>query len=324
MRKNKKDTGKIIRSVFSRLTICLFFCLLIFSFYFLFQGIRKSCWDGEHNFNFIVQGDKTLVFSYHPEDEALNIISFPNKLYIETAKGYGEYRLEKITQLGEMEKIGAGELLKKSLQNYLGAPIDGYVISNKKTKLKINDESLEKGKTGSLLSAVLSGQAESSLGIWDLLRFFFQARKLKLNQLRLIEIENTVLFQKTKLADQSGVYKLDESLLLEFTPKYFTDKGFLNERLKISVYNATNYPGVAKNTGRMLKNIGGEILFSADAPEARDDSIIYYSKKELIESYTFNKIKQILEIEKAEFDPQAQGDIVIFLGKSFLECFYYQ
>ena len=108
----------------------------------------------------------------------------------------------------------------------------------------------------------------------------------------------------------------------DFSQRYFTDKRFLEEGVKISVFNATHYPGLAKNCSRLLKNIGGEIVNSKDSKQVFDRSILYYADQEQEQSYSFKKICQIFKIEEVVFDPEIGSDIKVVLGKDFVEGYF--
>ncbi|GAG39189.1 unnamed protein product, partial [marine sediment metagenome] len=159
-----------------------------------------------------------------------------------------------------------------SLQNFFLVPVDGYIIKVQgstpkggQARFKVQGGDLEKGGLTSLYFCLLTRKCETNFTWWDLMRIFNNFNKLKFNQINLVDIDETVLFKKEKLADGSEASKLETSLIDDFCQKYFTDKNFLNEGLKISVFNATYYPGLAKNCGRLLKNIGGDIISSKDA-----------------------------------------------------------
>ena len=325
MRKTKKDKKKIrkeIKHIFSRILTILVLGGIFLLLFFICKSFKKSAWDGKNNINFVIQTERTFIYSYHPNDEILNIITLPNDLFIETAKGYGEYKLKNIYELGEMEKIGGGELLVRSLQNFFLAPIDGYVVKVKSEKLKVKSENIERGRLTSLYFCLLTRKCGSDLSWWDLIRIFNRISRLKHDKIFLINIEKTALFKKEKLFDESEALRLVSLLVDDFSQRYFTDKIFLEEGMKISVFNATHYSGLAKNCSRLLRNIGGEIVGSKDADQVFDRSIIYYNDEEQKKTYSFKKICQIFKIEEVVFNPKIEGNIRVVLGRDFAERYY--
>jgi len=322
-RKKKARKTAIVKEVSRKLLVILFLGLLIYLPFFIYQGIRKSVWDGKNNLNFVIQTDRTFIYSFHPDDEILNIISLPEDLYFKTAKGYGEYKLKNIYHLGEMEKIGGGELLVLSLQNFFTVPIDGQITKIPKFQnSKIPNNDLERGRLTPLCLCLLTKRCESNLSWWDLFRIFNRIRRLKLNQVRLIAVEETALLKKEKLADNSEVLRLETALIDDFSQKYFLDKSFLNEGFRITIVNATNYPGLAKNAARLLKNIGGEIISSQDTDKTSESSIIYCSDNKETKVYSVNKIKAAFQIEEVLLNEELEEDIRVVLGKDFLQRYY--
>ena len=189
-------------------------------------------------------------------------------------------------------------------------------------KNQISNSDLEKGKLGSLYFCLLARKCETNLTWRDLLRVFSNLGKLKFNQTNLVNIEETVLFKEEKLVDGSEVSRLETLQIDDFSQRYFTDKSFLTNGLKISVFNATNYPGLSKSVSRLIRNIGGEIVSSKDANQASEDSVLYYADQEQKKDYSFKKICEIFKIEKVLFDSQIEGDMKVVLGRDFLKRFY--
>ncbi|HUV46968.1 MAG TPA: LytR C-terminal domain-containing protein [Candidatus Bathyarchaeia archaeon] len=304
--------------------LMLVFMVLTGIFSLIFLNIFKnSIWDAKNNLNFIIEaGERTFIYSYHPREGMLNIISLPSDLVVETARGYGQYQLKNIFSLGQMQKYGGGELLQISLQQFFSVPIDAYLVKTSGRSFKINRESLEKGKLTSIFFCLVRGKCKTNLSWGDLLRLQSRIAKLKLNELKLINIEETSLYKKDKLADGTEISTIKQSLIDEFVQKYFSDKGFLDDGLKISILNATNFSGLAKKAGGLLKNIGGEIVSSQDADEASEDSVIYLSDKENKESYTLKRISKIFRIKKIEYSQEIRGDVCLVLGKEYLKIFY--
>jgi len=275
---------------------------------------RQSVWDGEHNFNFVVRGERVYIFSYQPADEVLNIISLPSDLFLPVAKGYGNYKLENIPQLGELEKMEAGELLRMSLQNFLAVPIDGFIFFNNCRPGEIEDQKF---------SLCLIGQkCRTNLSWWDLLRFKFRQNRLKLNQIRTLAIEEECLLKKEKLADGSEIFSLETSLIDDFSQRYFSEKDILTAGLKITVANESSAVGLAKKAGRLLKNIGAEIVINEKTDQHSLQSLLYYREKAYQKSYSFQKMVQVFGVKETIFDPQMRADLNLVLGEDFSQFFY--
>lgn len=311
----RKKTSLIIGRLF--LFCCLF--LFVYGFILLWQNLKNSLWDGEHNFNFVIQQERIYLYAYQPFSQVVNIISLPNQMVIPTAKGYGDYQLGKIATLGATEDIGAGALLGMSLSQVFKAPIEGQIICDSSAEM---EKDLREGRLWRLTVNWLGGKCETNLSWWDLLRLARSIGRLKLNQVRLIAIEETALWQQQILADQTKIDTVAESLINDFTQRYFTDEKIAAEDLKIVILNATEFNGLARITVELLKNIGAQVISSQDKTEKTNQSAIYFCHPENKASYTLTKISQIFKIEKSQLDERIEADLLLILGEDFLDRFY--
>lgn len=318
----KKKYRTIIKRLFIFLIKLSLLTLFFLGLAVFFQGWRHSVWNGHNNFNFVIWQDKTLIYSYHPDDASLKIISLPNELSLAAAKGYGDYKLQNIPALGEQEKIGAGKLLSLSLQNFFLAPIDGYVIQLKSQKSKVKTEELEKGKLYFLASCFVNKNCQSNLSWWDLIRISLAINRLKLNQIIYLDIQEAGLVKKAVLADKSEVFILEDFGVDEFSQKIFLDRALGEQDYKVSVVNATNFPGLAKNMSRFLTNIGVHVILSEDADQNQELTYLYFQDEKAGKSAFVARLGQIFGMPKKERRLDIKGDVAIVLGNDFVRCFY--
>lgn len=322
IRKKKQARIYSRRKAWGRLFLFLISFLIIYLIFFVAHNFKNALWDGEHNFNFVIQQDRTYIYAYQPFSQVVNIISLPNETVIPAAKGYGDYQLGKIAALGEMEGIGAGSLLSLSLSQVFKAPLEGEMICQASHGDQAGD--LSAARLWGLGLDWLQGKCNSSLSWWDFFRLSRSLSQLKLNQVRLIPIEETSLWQKQTLADQTQVYTLASSLINDFSQRYFTDETIVSEDLKIVVLNATEFNGLARFQAEFLKNIGAQVINSQDEVQKTDRSIIYFRRPEIEKSYTLVTIKKIFKIEKAVLDEGIEADLLLILGEDFLNKFYFR
>ena len=67
------------------------------------------------------------LLSVNPQEKKVTIIDLPQNLYLEATGGFGKWQLRSIYDLGESQSIGGGQLLKDTLTNFFGLPIDGFL-----------------------------------------------------------------------------------------------------------------------------------------------------------------------------------------------------
>ncbi len=316
--KQKREKITVVKNILRRLLLILWLVLLTYFVFFVYQSIKNAAWDRENNFNFVVQTDKTFIFSYHPQEDILNILELPNALMIKTIKGYGEYQLGNIFKLGEIEKTDGGELLQLSLQHYFMIPVDAYLVEKSKNSLnegQISNNSLERGRLLGMMPCLLTKKCQMNLSWWDLIGVSRKIGRLKFNQVRLIKLEESLLFKKERLADNSEAFRVEESRIDDFIQRYFTDKEISNQDLKISVINAAGRTQLAKKSTRLLTNIGARVINTQDATETEETSTLHLVNEDYLKLYTVEKIKRIFKIEKIVLDEQIEGDLQLVLGK---------
>jgi hypothetical protein len=116
-----------------------FFLLVIILLIALIYRERKlSLWHGQSRFAWIEQRSETVqVFLAMPKEKRLIVWDIPPQTEITAEFGFGQYRLNKIFTLGELENQG-GRLLMRTAQSLLGVRVDGWQVG-RRTNLSIND-----------------------------------------------------------------------------------------------------------------------------------------------------------------------------------------
>lgn len=294
------------------------FCIFIILFlgFKIWQTFKKSLWDGRHEVNFIVQAQEVVIFSFNPEKNFLNILRIPGNAYIPLAKGYGEYRITNIYKLGEMEKIGGGELLSSSIQRFLAIPIDGWV------KLK-EEKKLAGDKLLPVFLLVLKRQAKTNLSWWDLWRLFWQTKNLAIDQINEVDLKRTNFVSRQTLADGSEVFKFETTSVDDLTIKLFSDERVLEEDLQVIVLNGTDHSGLANDMARVIKNLGAELIGVKDHSLEINRSQIFCQSRTQATSYTAQRLAKSFDMElKNEKLNEQEVDLVIVLGEDFWQKFY--
>lgn len=197
-----------------------------------FYGVlKKSIWDGETQITLAVASRPVSVVSFSPLGPSLVFLTFPPDAYVEVVHGYGNYLVESIYPLGELEGKGrGGDLLARSLQENLGVPLDGYLTTDNLKEIK----------------ALL--ESKTNLSRWDLWRLWWEARNVREDRVKLVKLDKP----------------LDPERLERIIGQYFVDEKIRREALAIAVLNATGQPGLATKEARIIKNLGGRIVGLGD------------------------------------------------------------
>lgn len=306
---------KLVGQIFIRgVTVFVIFISLFLGFK-IGQIFKNSCWNSKHEINFVIQAGDVTIFSFNPRKRLLNILKIPGDTYILAAKGYGEYKIKNIYKLGEMEKIGGGELLSSSIQRFFAVPVDGWI--------KLENYQLENNNLLPVFWLVIKRQARTNLSWWDLARLFWQTRNLAVDQINQLDLKKTNFISKNTLGDGSEVFKFEITSIDELTIRLFSDEEVLDEDLQIVVLNGTDYPGLAKDMARVVKNLGAELIGVKDSTSKIDQSQIFCQSRAQAISYTATRIARSfdMKIKNKKLDDQ-EVDLVIVLGEDFWRRFY--
>ena len=264
-----------------------------------FGGIlKRSLWNGQTRLTLAVASRPVRVISFSPQEQSLGFLTFADNTYLEAIHGYGNYLLESIYPLGELEgKGGGGALLAKSLQENLGLVIDGYIsIPNSEFRIQ-NSESEAKGGFIGIVVSLLKNQGETNLNRWDLIRLWWEAGKVRKDKINLVNLDKP----------------LDPERLEGIIGPYFLDEKIREEALTIAVLNTTNQPGLAAQQARIIKNLGGRIVSLGDAA---DEKCQIRSARKNKESQTVKRLAQIFGCPWAGEDLLGQrADLVLVLGE---------
>lgn len=277
-------------------------------------------WNGEFNLNFVTGTEDISIVSYKPQDKEILVLKIPSETYLDASSDFGKWQLRSIYALGESSKIGGQALLKKSLSNFLGLPIDGYasvdLVSLFRQNLFSGFADLPKIKTDFTLGELLS-----------LKRGLMSIRYDKIKQ---IDLSERLVLEKAKLADGTEVYIADptrlDSVMVEFADPKITD-----EHASIAIFNATDRPNLAQRAKRIITNLGGNVIALQNAPTTLAKSYVEVGSTgvEGEDSKTLIRLKQIFDlacgndqncakIPKMDLGlASARAQIIVVLGEDF-------
>jgi len=317
-RAKKKDHR---RAVFKQIFLCLLLAGFIFFIYSLLVSFKRAVWSGENQLNFVVQTDKIRVFSYQPQTEVLNILTIDNKIHLPVARGFGDYPISSISFLGEQEGIGGGELLKLSLQGFLAVPVDGYIVQKQKAEENSQDQSLEEANLLPLFYCLLKNRCQTNFTAKDLVVIGLNFSRLKVSQIKTFDFKQTGVVRAEVLPDQSKILKPDQAKIDQLSVKFFADSQVLEEGVTVSLYNSTSKSGLAQEVGRLVRNLGAEVINTGNVGEEISQSVIYYKNEKIKESYTLARLVEVFALRKIEEDQEQDVEIKFVLGEDIKSFF---
>lgn len=283
--------------------LLILFLILLFACFKTWQMARESKWDGKTRFNFALVGEEVSLATFSPPEEELVFLNLPKGMQIEVTHGYGKYRVEAITGLEKQEKRPG--LLAESLQENLGVPIGGWIYTTD-NKEELSNE----------IGKQILGRGETNLSKWDLVRLWWQVRKLRYARVKTLDLGKIRLLVDLTLPDRSKVWEIDKTSFDRWVQRLVFEPEMQEEHLGIEILNGTSHPGLAEKAARLLANIGGEVVWAGNSEIKYQRSNIK-SQKEQKNSYTVQRIMKIFNAEWEEKNNEERGEITLILGEDY-------
>ncbi len=281
------------------------------------QVKRNYSWNGDFNLNVLIRGKGVSLLSLNPQNQKVTIIDIPKNAYLEVPHGFGKWQLESIYDLGDSQSIGGGNLLKDSLANQFGLPIDGFLQFSGKYSLDDSNTIVSEIRKDPLFIINSLPYLKTDLTPFELIRLKMALSGVRFDKIKQINLEReTDFFQKEKLADGTDVLTAD-TVRLDSALSDMIDPVLQLEHKTIAIFNSTNHPQLAQKAARLITNIGGDVIITSNGQDKLKKSQISGEK-----SKTYTRIKQIFEaddiIDRSNEDlTSSRAQINLFLGEDY-------
>lgn len=251
---------------------------------------RLHPWDKTANLNLVIKSKNIALLSYDPINKEVLILEIPDSLYVNVPSGFGNWKISSVFDLGQAEenKIGA-KLLKASVANFLGVPVDGYIVFEGKYKEQSTTQLVNVLRDGIFASYKLLPNIKSDLTTQEFIRLSGGLSKVRFDKLQDLDLTQLNLLDKSLLGDGTPIFTSDPDRVDSISSK-LVEAVISNEKSSIAVYNATNTPGLALKAGRVISNIGGNVIISTNAGTKRKQTIIFTND---LTSQTAKRLGQI-------------------------------
>lgn len=253
----------------------------------LIRGVKASQWDGQGQFGWVIQAEEVQVKIIIPNQKKLITLIIPDNTIVKVGFGFGEYRLNKIYELGKLENQ-AGKVLIRTIQEFLGVGIKGWQVGTK-----------------------------SNLSWWDKFRLKW-LETLTVNQVAVIELKDQASWQPEHLSDGSLIYRVNQAWLDELIHQEIFDQEVSQEGLTVAVLNASGVDGVANNISRLISNLGIEVRLVSNLAQ-QDQSEVVISQKSQKDTRTLKKIIGSLGIDTVRVGDilEQRSDVVVIIGRDY-------
>lgn len=262
---------------------------------------RQYNWNGEFNINLLVRGTSISLVSYNPKQGKITIINIPDETYLDVPNGFGKWQLRSIYNLGGYR------LLRISLTDFFGIPIDGFVETNQLRDL------LQKNPISAL--GLLPG-LKTDLTLWELLRLKMSLVSVRFDKIRELNLESLNVGDKVSLLDNSQVFVAD-SAKLDSVLSDLKDPNLVSEGKTIAIFNATDHPQLAQKATRLISNLGGHVIIVSNAKGRLKTTLVTGEK-----SATLTRLQQIFDTN-VNISPEdenlesSRAEINLFLGEDY-------
>jgi len=303
-----------------KLAFLSFIILLVVVAVFCWRFFFQKVWDGKNKINLVFITPRIFIFSLDPSEKRGIILSLPQKTFIETIHGYGDYPLESVYKLGEQEGYSGGEFLTASLQENLRIPLNGYaLVSNlKEAKLssKPRDFILE------CFRNLFLGRKKTNLTKGDVFFFWFKLKRIRQDKVSFINLEKLDITEKIIFPDGTEGFKINPQKFKTVALEFFKDDQIRQENLEIAVLNSTSYPGLATRVADSIENIGGRVVeigeLENEKLKMKNEKCEIRGKKELKKSYTLGKLEKVFGCQWQEEESGGyRGDLVLIVGEGY-------
>lgn len=271
---------------------------------------RNYLWKGDFNFNVVVIAKKISLLSFSPKNQKVIVFEIPVNSYLEVPKGFGSW------QLASIAPFGGDELLRQTLENVLGLPIDGYLDINAKNADQDTLALVDQFRKDPFIVFKLLSSVTTNLAPFELINLKLGLSSVRFDKIKQIDLEKSVVFEKAKLADGTEVYNPDLTRL-DSTVAEAADPLIQSEHKTIAVFNSTPHVGLAQKASRLITNLGGNVIITTNGQGKLNKTKVIGEK-----SRTLHRLEQIFGsndtiVPNTEDLVSSRAQINIFLGEDY-------
>ncbi len=292
--------------------------LVRFIKFFWGQGIS---WDGKTNIYLVAKTSSTSIFTYKPREKEIIIVNIPDETYIDTALGYGRWKV------GSLFGLGGQELVDRSLSSLLGLPIDGNVRFEGNYQNKNPQQIIDTLRSSPFGFTSLMRDIKTNLSPPELWRIYLSLLRVRFDKISYFDLKDLKLLDKVILADGTAALVADPIKIDGFIESKFADATIKEEASSVAVFNGTNHPGLAQKAARIIINSGGNVIIQSNLSLQVKKSFVFSLPKQ--KTFTEKRLASIFVSPSCQHDPEcatlneyltsSRAQINVILGEDFYE-----
>lgn len=327
--KNKRRTKLALLILAGILTLLVIGQLIKFSHTLLnpwkIDGVKKSySWNENLTINLVVKNSEVSLLSYIPSEKRITIIKLPDNLLVDVPFNMGKWKLGSVYELGETTKLGFGsKLIEQTVSQTLGIPINGILDFN---SLKTNQKDvIENFRKEANIFEILKN-LKTDLTLWEILKLKLALSAVRFDKVKLIDLTNLYILDEEVLADGTKVFTGDpvkiDSIIFDIS-----DPKISGEHKSVAIFNATEEPLLAEGAGRLISNLGANVIVVSNANKKSVKSYVLGEG-----SQTYQRLIQIFDPSLCSYDKKcdkippdelgigsSRADIIVVLGEDYLK-----
>ena len=303
---------------------------------------KSYVWDGKHQLNFLLlqfddleKTDGKIVFAslsfFDPASSRLRFLIIPVDISFLAQDSY-------ITLQNCSNPTQNIDLLLEIISENLALPIDGYLVTDQRGLNVINADirydraqGFEDGFSDwqqalfSWRNLLHLKRLKTDLYQYVWTDFSPQEIFALLGGVRTINPQDSSFFEiKANLTLEQNLPQIGKVVTIDtdafdlLASKNFSEDAIQNERLTIEILNSTKISGLALETARLIKNMGGEVIEVGNQSERKTETYIEVFVDKPENYYTLARFAQILNctVVNGNSEDQLRAQIRIVLGDS--------
>ena len=268
---------------------------------------------------FLLDFGNLLLISFDKEKKEIEGILLPGNFYLQKE---GEvYRLGAFFELGKMKSNCGGRFLKREIEGLLSLPVDRYLKFKETETPSLEDfeEIFLKIKSYSFpflffKNFFLKKKIETDLSFWEILQVWWQVRKVRRDKVWFFVPKN-ISFSYL-LPDRTKIEVVDRQKILGKLQGRFEDEKMKKERVEVAVLNTTGKRGKAKEAGKMIENLGGNLVHIGNYPLNLKENQIWIREARYRNMYTTRRLGEIFQAQVfLKKNLEERGEVLLLLGE---------
>jgi hypothetical protein len=256
------------------------------------------------------------LFSFQPSTDNTNpypvvVVEIPENIKLEVAYGYGPYFASSLYGLAAQEH--RTQLITQTIQQELGIPIDGYIVSRFPS---VNETGFA---VPNLTRKWWITPIETDISLGDRWKLWWQTRNLISPKILNLNFADGNWAKQSRELDGYSSVEFDKNTVDSRLPQLISDALMRESGLSVRVVNTTTISGMGSQAARIVTGSGLRVVEIKDQAGILDKCILVASQS-LQYSYPVKRLMRIFGCKLAETtqdDPRV--DIELHIGKELAE-----